>query len=108
MSKETSTLPPGWAEASVADLVGYDGLFCDGDWVESKDQDPAGDVRLIQLADVGDGDYRDRSNRFLTSAKASDLRCTYLQTGDLLVARMPDPLGRVCIFQGDPKPSVTV
>ena len=108
MSKETSTLPPGWAEANVGDLVGYDGLFCDGDWVESKDQDPAGDVRLIQLADVGDGDYRDRSNRFLTSAKAAELRCTYIQPHDLLVARMPDPLGRACIFPGDPKPSITV
>jgi type I restriction enzyme S subunit len=82
--------------------------FVDGDWVESKDQDPAGDVRLVQLADIGDGAYADRSSRFLTSAKARELRCTFLQPGDILVARMPDPLGRACIFPGDSKPSVTV
>ncbi|MBM4263544.1 MAG: type I restriction endonuclease subunit S [Deltaproteobacteria bacterium] len=101
-------LSKGWTTATLGDLIGYDGVFCDGDWVESKDQDPAGDIRLIQLADVGDGKYRDRSSRFLTSAKASELRCTFLQSGDLLVARMPDPLGRVCSFPGDSKPCVTV
>ena len=36
-------------------LVGQTGLFIDGDWVESQDQDVNGDVRLIQLADIGDG-----------------------------------------------------
>ena len=75
--------------------------------MESKDQDPRGDVRLIQLADVGDGTFRDRSNRFLTSATATRLRCTYLEPGDVLVARMPDPLGRACVFPGVGQPSVT-
>ena len=58
-------------------------VFTDGDWVESKDQDPNGDVRLIQLADIGDGQYLSRSNRFLTSSKAKELRCTYLKKGDV-------------------------
>ncbi len=83
-------------------------IFNDGDWVESKDQDQTGDVRLIQLADIGDGKYLDRSNRFMTSIKAKALRCTFLKPGDLLIARMPDPLGRCCIFPGDEKPCVTV
>jgi type I restriction enzyme S subunit len=103
-----NALPPGWAWATIPDLVTVDGVFVDGDWVESKDQDPEGDVRLIQLADVGDGVYLDRSNRFLTSNKARELRCTFLEPGDALIARMPDPLGRACIFPGDQKKSVTV
>ena len=93
---------------TFAELLSRDGLFVDGDWVESKDQDPAGDVRLIQLADVGDGIYVDKSARFLTLAKARELKCTFLQPGDILVARMPDPLGRACIFPGDTRPCVTV
>lgn len=101
-------LPNGWRWATIPELVGNNGVFIDGDWVESKDQDPSGDVRLIQLADVGDGVYRDRSARFLTQAKAAELRCTFLNPGDVLIARMPDPLGRACIFPGDTKPSVTV
>ncbi len=103
-----SDLPAGWAEARLREMVTCSGVFTDGDWVESKDQDPNGDVRLIQLADVGDGMYRDRSARFLTRLKAQELDCTYLMPGDVLIARMPDPLGRACIFPGDARTSVTV
>lgn len=102
------TLPTGWSLATIEDLVGADGVFVDGDWVESKDQDPSGDVRLIQLADIGDGEYRNKSDRFLTHQKALELGCTFLKKGDVLVARMPDPLGRACVFPGDRKKSVTV
>jgi type I restriction enzyme, S subunit len=101
-------LPLGWGMATISDLVGKDGIFKDGDWVESKDQDPNGDVRLIQLADIGDGGFRDRSSRFLTYEKAIKLRCTFLNKGDVLIARMPDPLGRACIFPGDKRKAVTV
>ena len=91
-------LPLGWAHATIDVLVPSCGVFNDGDWVESKDQDPNGDVRLIQLADIGDGIFIDKSNRFLTRKKASELNCTFLNNGDLLIARMPDPLGRACLF----------
>jgi type I restriction enzyme S subunit len=101
-------LTPGWSSATIEGLVGKEGVFVDGDWVESKDQDPTGDVRLIQLADIGDGEYRNRSDRFLTHKKALELGCTFLMRDDVLIARMPDPLGRACIFPGDRKKSVTV
>ena len=100
-------LPDGWTLATISELIGRGGIFVDGDWVESKDQDPSGDVRLIQLADVGDGVYLDKSSRFLTAKKSRELNCTYLASGDVLIARMPDPLGRACIYPGDPKTSVT-
>lgn len=101
-------LPAAWSFDTIGSLIAKDGVFVDGDWVESKDQDPKGDVRLIQLADIGDGFYRNRSDRYLTYNKALKLGCTFLQNGDVLVARMPDPLGRACIFPGDSKKSVTV
>lgn len=101
-------LPSRWRYSTLAELVAK-GCFCsDGDWIESKDQDADGDVRLVQLADVGVGHFRDRSNRFMTSTKAEKLSCTYLKAGDILIARMPDPLGRACIFPGDSKSCVTV
>ena len=103
-----SELPNGWAHGCLPDLISSDGLFVDGDWIESKDQDQDGDVRLIQLADIGDGRYVNKSNRFLTHAKAVELGCTFLKRGDVLIARMPDPLGRACIFPGDSKQAVTV
>lgn len=101
-------LPPGWRWAKIGDLINAGGVFNDGDWVETVDQDPNGSVRLIQLADVGDGVYRNKSSRFLTAKKAAELGCTFLKCGDVLIARMPDPLGRACIFPDADKPSVTV
>ena len=101
-------LPDGWAWSTIGNLVAVDGVFTDGDWVESRNQDANGGVRLIQLADVGDGAFLNKSSRFLTSQKALELRCTYLKSGDVLIARMPDPLGRACLFPEDSKASVTV
>ena len=92
---------PAWVDASIGAIVAPDGLFTDGDWVETKDQDPNGTVRLIQLADIGDGNFLDKSARFLTRAKAHALNCTFLTKGDLLVARLAEPLGRCCIFPLD-------
>ncbi len=94
-------LPKAWAIAPLGNLIAPDGIFTDGDWVESKDQDPNGEVRLIQLADIADGRFINKSSRFLTHKNAAKLKCTFLQKGDLMVARMPDPLGRCCIFPLD-------
>ncbi|MDH0621171.1 restriction endonuclease subunit S [Pseudomonas fulva] len=93
-----SKLPMGWAAATLNDLLGADGLFSDGDWVESKDQDPDGANRLLQLADIGDGLFIDKSSRYVNDEKFSILNCTELKEGDVLIARMPDPLGRACLL----------
>lgn len=97
-----------WPVIKFSEAISRSGLFSDGDWVESKDQDPEGDVRLIQLADIGVGEFIDKSNRFMTSKRADELRCSYLKAGDILVARMPDPIGRACIFPEDMGRCVTV
>jgi len=102
------TNPKGWPNDTLGNLMKDAEVFTDGDWVESKDQDPEGDVRLTQLADIGDGEWLNKSARFLTAKKASELRCTFLRDGDVLVARMPDPLGRATVFPGDSMPCVTV
>ena len=88
----------GDSTMNFTELVTANGLFCDGDWIEKKDQDPNGAVRLIQLADIGVCEFKDKSNRFVTESKAEELHCTYLRKGDILIARLPDPLGRACIF----------
>lgn len=100
------TISSNWAWEFLAYLSVWP--LKDGDWIESKDQDPSGDIRIVQLADVGLGVFRDRSHRYLTSAKARELGCYYLREGDVLVARLPEPLGRACVFPGNPKSCVTV
>lgn len=102
-----SELPNGWAEATVLELAGHNSVVTDGDWVESKDQDPLGAVRLIQLADIGDGFFVNKSQRFMNSETVQSLNCTHLHEGDVLIARMPDPLGRACIFPDIGQEAVT-
>ena len=101
------SLPDGWRQEAISDIANG-GLFVDGDWVESKDQDPSGSVRLTQLADVGEGVFRNRSDRWMREDQAARLGVTYLAEGDLLIARMPEPLGRCCLVPPISAPSVTV
>lgn len=79
-------------------LTGRDGIITDGDWVESKDQDPHGCIRLLQLADIGDGKFRDKSDRWINPDTFTKLGCTKLEHGDILIARLPDPIARATIF----------
>ncbi len=103
-----SSAPVGWTQIAIKNLAGSDGLFVDGDWVESKDQDPNGDIRLLQLADIGDGVFLNKSGRWINEDAFTRLRCTQLQPGDVLVARMPDPLGRACLMPQLQEKCVTV
>lgn len=84
-----------------SEIAGDTGLFVDGDWIETKDQDPNGRVRLIQLADVGAGEFKNKSNKYITEAKAAELLCTYLKKGDILIARLGEPLCKACVFLCD-------
>jgi len=95
MSNSSTT---GWPTLCLKNFIGPQTLFSDGDWVESKDQDAEGSNRLIQLADLGDGKFLDKSQRYMNDKQFSRLRCTELRKGDILIARMPEPLGRACLF----------
>ncbi len=84
----------GWPHRQVA-TIAASGHFTDGDWIESKDQAPEG-VRLLQLADIGDGLFLDKSRRYVSNETFSRLGCKEVFAGDLLIARMAEPIGRTC------------
>jgi type I restriction enzyme, S subunit len=86
----------GWQTKMLAEVCN---IFADGDWVESKDQSPSG-IRLIQTGNVGEGIFKDRSNkaRYISEATFKRLRCTEIFEGDCLISRLPDPVGRSCIL----------
>jgi len=73
--------------------------FEDGDWIESKDQSLEG-IRLIQTGNVGNGFFKDREEkaRYISEQTFKKLKCTEIFEGDLLVSRLPDPIGRSCII----------
>jgi type I restriction enzyme S subunit len=88
--------PHGWA-ITILDRLSPRSLS-DGDWIETKDQSKDGGVRLIQLADVGVGEFLNKSARYITEETEVRLNCTRLVVGDVLIARLPNPIGRACIF----------
>ena len=73
--------------------------FIDGDWIESKDQSNEG-IRLIQTGNVGNAFFKDKEDqcRFISNETFDKLHCTEIFPGDILVARLPDPIGRSCII----------
>ena len=72
--------------------------FIDGDWIESKDQSDNG-IRLIQTGNVGFGFFKGREDksRYITEETFKKLNCTEVMPGDILISRLPDPIGRACI-----------
>ncbi|MHB8719244.1 MAG: restriction endonuclease subunit S [Candidatus Dormibacteria bacterium] len=90
-----------WGSASpagpVVSITAPGSSFADGDWIESKDQSPAG-IRLLQLADIGVDRFLDRSRRYVTQETFNRLHCHSVLPGDILISRMADPIGRACLI----------
>lgn len=74
-------------------------VFGDGDWIESKDQSDSG-IRLIQTGNVGSGVFKERIEkaRWISEETFMKLRCTEVGEGDVLISRLPDPVGRACLL----------
>jgi len=90
-----SILGKKWQAAEIGELTD---IFIDGDWVESKDQSSSG-IRLIQTGNVGIGEYISKEGRarFISKEKFEELNCTEVIEGDILISRLPDPVGRACL-----------
>lgn len=84
-----------WPMVKLGDVCAY---FNDGDWIESKDQAKTG-FRLIQTGNVGVGEYLDKADkaRFITEETFNRLKCKEIFPGDILISRLPDPVGRSCM-----------
>ncbi|MGG5179079.1 restriction endonuclease subunit S [Bacillus sp. MM09(2025)] len=71
--------------------------FGDGDWILSEYIDPNGEVRLIQLSDIGQGKFLNKSSRYISMKTFEELRCREIFPGDILISRMAHPIARSCI-----------
>ena len=74
-------------------------LFTDGDWIESKDQSDSG-IRLIQTGNIGNGEflYKNDKAKYISEDTFKRLNCTEVFPNDILVSRLPEPVGRGCII----------
>ena len=83
-------------------------VFIDGDWIESKDQSDVG-IRLIQTGNIGDGYFRDKDDkaRYISERTFEHLKCTEVFPNDILISRLPDPIGRACVIPDGIGKSIT-
>ena len=85
----------GWELKALCEVCE---TFADGDWIEKKDQAESG-IRLLQTGNVGQGVFKDRPDkaRFISDSTFDSLNCKEVICGDVLISRLPDPVGRACV-----------
>ena len=71
----------------------------DGDWIESRNQSENG-IRLIQTGNVGNGFFKAKEDKphYISEETFKELGCTEIYSGDCLVSRLPEPIGRARII----------
>ena len=102
---ERDNIPLGWNKLTIEQLCS---VFADGDWIESKDQAENG-IRLIQTGNVGNGIYLDKVERarYIDNDTFVRLNCTEVLPNDILISRLPDPIGRACIVPNELGKTIT-
>lgn len=70
--------------------------FVDGDWIESPYITDEG-IRLIQTGNIGIGQFKGKSKKYISEKSFTQLNCTEVFPGDLLICRLAEPAGRACI-----------
>ncbi|MBT9144973.1 MAG: hypothetical protein DDT42_00834 [candidate division WS2 bacterium] len=90
---EIGRIPKEWEVVKLGDI----GDLQDGDWILKEDYTDSG-VRLLQVGDIGLGAFIDKSERYISNERANQLKCTFVDPDeDVLISRMPDPIGRACL-----------
>jgi len=97
-------IPEGWEVRRLDEVCLY---VVDGDWIETKDQGGS-DFRLIQISNIGLGNFVEKGNyRYINDEVFKRLHCTEVLPDDLLIARMPKPIGRAWLVRKMPWRMIT-
>ncbi|OVE50016.1 restriction endonuclease subunit S [Chromobacterium violaceum] len=91
-----------WSERRLIDTVDRSvkwgfigGPF--GSNLKSSDYVPSG-VRIIQLQNIGDGEFHNEYQIFTTEEKADELLSNNIFPGEIIMSKMGDPVGRACLI----------
>ena len=55
-------------------------------------------IRVIQLQNIGDGEFSDNYKIFTSKHKADELLSCNIYPGDIILSKMGDPVGRACLI----------
>ncbi|MCI4459157.1 MAG: restriction endonuclease subunit S, partial [Thermocrinis sp.] len=95
-------IPEEWEVVRLGEI----GEIIDGDWILEKYYTESG-VRLIQVGDIGIGKLLNKSNHYISEKSARHLKVKFLKEGQILISRLPDPIGRSCLVPKLPYPAIT-
>src|SRR5687767_8281775 len=100
MSERSLSQPPIWSEAPLGIFAASEAnSFVDGPFgsdLKVSDYRESG-VRILQLQNLGDGYFIDDNLKYASERKAASLSRCLVRPGDILIAKMADPLARACI-----------
>ena len=68
-----------------------------GSNLKSSDYGESG-VRVIQLQNIGDGEFLNEYKVFTSEEKADELLSNNIYPGDIILSKMGDPVGRACLI----------
>lgn len=68
-----------------------------GSSLKAVDYTPEG-VRVIQLQNIGDGEFIDDNEIYTSTIKADELVANNIYPGDIILSKMGDPVARACII----------
>ncbi|WP_291727855.1 restriction endonuclease subunit S [Bernardetia sp.] len=55
-------------------------------------------IRIIQLQNIGDGEFQDSYKIYTSESKANELISCNIYAGEIILSKMGDPVGRACII----------
>jgi len=92
--------PDEWCISPLKDFAKEGGNnFVDGPFgsdLKVSDYTSEG-IRIIQLQNLGDGFFKNISKIYTSEKKAKQLSRCVTKAGDIIVAKMAEPLARACI-----------
>ncbi|GLI39495.1 restriction endonuclease subunit S [Geobacter hydrogenophilus] len=96
----SDSLPAGWVKEPLCVFASTEpNSFVDGPFgSDLKVSDYTEDgIRILQLQNLGDGHFINENVKYTSKLKAASLSRCLVKPGDLLIAKMADPLARACI-----------
>lgn len=94
-------IPQAWRTKRIKYLAnGEENSFTDGDWIDSPYITDDG-IRYLTTGNIGDGEYKNQGNGFISKETFETLKCIYAYPGDLVFSRLNSPYGRSCLLAND-------
>lgn len=101
LNNKQNMLPEGWCWASLEDIVVnpksdiVDGPF--GSNLKASEYIETG-VPIIRIQNVDRNSFVNKNIKFISNEKARELKRHNFQSGDIVITKLGDPLGKACIL----------